>query len=196
MAEIVHSVRQVGEIIGQIGAGNSEQSQGMLGMQQAIVSMDEITQQNLALVQQAAAAASTLQRQALYLSGSRGHLQTGRKHRTARRHPPAGSPASSACAWLPCVANLVAHCASGRRLLDVAGVDVLPRHGERDDDGDQAFDQGADDGFIHGAALPRGQGDDQQPDGFPGQFPQQHRDHLQRVADAEHAQQLNAASMH
>jgi methyl-accepting chemotaxis protein len=61
-------VRQVGEIIGQIDAGNSEQSQGMLGMQQAIVSMDEITQQNLALVQQAAAAASTLQRQALYLS--------------------------------------------------------------------------------------------------------------------------------
>lgn len=68
MAEIVDAVRQVGDIIGQIGVGASEQSQGVLGMQQAIVSMDEITQQNLALVQQAAAAASTLQRQALYLS--------------------------------------------------------------------------------------------------------------------------------
>ena len=68
MAEIIDSVQQVGEIIGRIGAGTSEQSRGVLGMQQAIVSMDEITQQNLALVQQAAAAASTLQRQALYLS--------------------------------------------------------------------------------------------------------------------------------
>lgn len=68
MAEIVDSVRQVGQVIGQIGASNNEQAQGMQGMQQAIVSMDQITQQNLALVQQAAAAASTLQRQALYLS--------------------------------------------------------------------------------------------------------------------------------
>jgi methyl-accepting chemotaxis protein len=68
MAEIIDSVQQVGDIIGQIGMGTSEQGQGVLGMQQAIVSLDEITQQNLALVQQAAAAASTLQRQALYLS--------------------------------------------------------------------------------------------------------------------------------
>ncbi|NVM79992.1 methyl-accepting chemotaxis protein [Duganella sp. SG902] len=68
MVEIVDSVRQVGEIIGHIGDDNAEQAQGVLGMQQAIVSMDQITQQNLALVQQAAAAASTLQRQAVYLS--------------------------------------------------------------------------------------------------------------------------------
>ncbi|WP_343731380.1 methyl-accepting chemotaxis protein [Duganella sp.] len=68
MAEIVDAVRQVGDIIGQIGDTNAEQAQGVLGMQQAIVSMDQITQQNLALVQQAAAAASTLQRQAIYLS--------------------------------------------------------------------------------------------------------------------------------
>ncbi|WP_373987418.1 methyl-accepting chemotaxis protein [Duganella sp. BuS-21] len=68
MAEIVDSVRQVGQIMSEIGETNSEQAQGVQGMQQAIVSMDQITQQNLALVQQAAAAASTLQRQAVYLS--------------------------------------------------------------------------------------------------------------------------------
>lgn len=68
MAEIVDAVQQVGAIIGQIGDSNSQQQQGVLGMQQAIVDMDQVTQQNLALVQQAAAAASSLQRQALYLS--------------------------------------------------------------------------------------------------------------------------------
>jgi len=68
MAEIVDSMRRVGDIIGQIGDDNSRQAQGVAGMQQAIVDMDQITQQNLALVQQAAAAASTLQRQAVYLS--------------------------------------------------------------------------------------------------------------------------------
>jgi methyl-accepting chemotaxis protein len=68
VAEIVASVRQVGDIIGQIGDTSAQQAQGVLGVQQAIVSMDQVTQQNLALVQQAAAAASSLQRQALYLS--------------------------------------------------------------------------------------------------------------------------------
>jgi methyl-accepting chemotaxis protein len=68
MAQMVATVRQVGEIIGQIGDTSMQQAQGVLGVQQAIVGMDQVTQQNLALVQQAAAAASSLQRQALYLS--------------------------------------------------------------------------------------------------------------------------------
>nr|WP_315250049.1 methyl-accepting chemotaxis protein [uncultured Duganella sp.] len=68
LAEIVDSVRQVGELLEQIGDSSQRQAQGVLGMQQAIVSMDQVTQQNLALVQQAAAAASSLQRQAVYLS--------------------------------------------------------------------------------------------------------------------------------
>lgn len=68
MTEIVASVRQVSDIIGQIGDASGQQAHGVEGVQQAIVSLDQVTQQNLALVQQAAAAASTLQRQALYLS--------------------------------------------------------------------------------------------------------------------------------
>jgi methyl-accepting chemotaxis protein len=68
MAEIVASVRQVGDIIGQIGDVSGRQAHGVQSVQQAIVSLDQVTQQNLALVQQAAAAASTLQRQAVYLS--------------------------------------------------------------------------------------------------------------------------------
>ena len=68
MADIVASVQQVGEIIGRIGDASAGQEQGLAGVQQAIVGMDQVTQQNLALVAQAAAAASSLQRQALYLS--------------------------------------------------------------------------------------------------------------------------------
>jgi len=68
MADIVASMQQVGEIIGRIGDASAGQEQGLAGMQQAIVGMDQVTQQNLALVAQAAAAASSLQRQALYLS--------------------------------------------------------------------------------------------------------------------------------
>lgn len=92
VAEIVASVRQVGDIIGQIGDTSAQQAQGVLGVQQAIVSMDQVTQQNLALVQQAAAAASSLQRQALYLSEAVAifKLDEGLEPPDAMR--PAGSP--------------------------------------------------------------------------------------------------------
>jgi methyl-accepting chemotaxis protein len=68
MAEIVASVQQVGDIIGQISASSAEQAQGLQGAHMAILEMDQVTQQNLALVRQAAAAATSLQRQAFNLS--------------------------------------------------------------------------------------------------------------------------------
>ena len=68
MAEIVASVRKMGDVLGRIGEAGAEQSQGLQGVHQAIVGMDQVTRQNLALVAQAAAAAGSLQRQALYLS--------------------------------------------------------------------------------------------------------------------------------
>jgi methyl-accepting chemotaxis protein len=68
MAEIVASMRRMGDVLGQIGDASAEQSQGLHGVRQAIVGMDHVTRQNLALVAQAAAAACSLQRQALYLS--------------------------------------------------------------------------------------------------------------------------------
>ncbi|SHN11747.1 methyl-accepting chemotaxis protein [Duganella sacchari] len=92
VAEIVATVRQVGEIIGQIGASSGEQTQGVLGMQQAIVSMDQITQQNLALVQQAAAAASSLQRQAAYLSEAVAIFKLDEGAEPPDTSRPAGSP--------------------------------------------------------------------------------------------------------
>jgi methyl-accepting chemotaxis protein len=64
MDEVVASVRRVTDIMGEITAASREQSAGIEQVNQAIAQMDEVTQQNAALVEQAAAAAHSLQDQA------------------------------------------------------------------------------------------------------------------------------------
>ncbi|WP_034296572.1 methyl-accepting chemotaxis protein [Herbaspirillum sp. RV1423] len=64
MAEVVASVRRVTDIVGEISAASTEQSTGIEEVNRAITQMDEVTQQNAALVEQAAAAAQSLQEQA------------------------------------------------------------------------------------------------------------------------------------
>ncbi|MDI1308017.1 MAG: methyl-accepting chemotaxis protein [Methylotenera sp.] len=68
MAEIVSSVQRVTDIMGEITAASVEQSAGIDQVNTAITSMDEVTQQNAALVEQAAAAAESLVEQAIQLS--------------------------------------------------------------------------------------------------------------------------------
>jgi len=64
MAEVVGSVRRVTDIVGEISAASQEQSTGIEEVNRAITQMDEVTQQNAALVEEAAAAAQSLQDQA------------------------------------------------------------------------------------------------------------------------------------
>ena len=64
MAQVVDSVRKVSGIIGEIATASREQSSGIDQVNQAIMQMDGATQQNAALVEQAAAAAQALQDQA------------------------------------------------------------------------------------------------------------------------------------
>jgi methyl-accepting chemotaxis protein len=64
MEGIVKSVRQVADIMTAISAASSEQSMGIEQVNQAIVSIDDVTQQNAALVEQAAAAAQSMRDQA------------------------------------------------------------------------------------------------------------------------------------
>ena len=64
MDEIVGSVRRVTDIMGEITAASHEQTQGIEQINQAITRMDQVTQQNAALVEQAAAASGALQEQA------------------------------------------------------------------------------------------------------------------------------------
>jgi methyl-accepting chemotaxis protein len=68
MDEVVNAVKRVTDIMGEISAASTEQSQGIEQVNKAITQMDETTQQNAALVEQAAAAAESLQDQAASLS--------------------------------------------------------------------------------------------------------------------------------
>jgi methyl-accepting chemotaxis protein len=67
MQEIVSSVQRVTDIMGEIAAASVEQSAGIDQVNNAITSMDEVTQQNAALVEEAAAAAESLVDQAVGL---------------------------------------------------------------------------------------------------------------------------------
>jgi methyl-accepting chemotaxis protein len=68
MGHIVASVRQVNEIIERISAASSEQADGIAEVNRAVGQMDDMTQQNAALVEQAAAAAESLHDQTVNLS--------------------------------------------------------------------------------------------------------------------------------
>ncbi|WP_281063816.1 methyl-accepting chemotaxis protein [Rhodoferax aquaticus] len=64
MTEVVSSIRRVTDIMGEISAASSEQSAGVSQVGEAVSLMDQATQQNAALVEEMAAAASSLQSQA------------------------------------------------------------------------------------------------------------------------------------
>ncbi|WP_085503917.1 methyl-accepting chemotaxis protein [Burkholderia pseudomallei] len=64
MGEIVQSVRRVNEILDEISHASREQSAGIEQVNRAVGEMDQVTQQNAALVEQAAAAAHSLRDQA------------------------------------------------------------------------------------------------------------------------------------
>jgi methyl-accepting chemotaxis protein len=64
MNEVVASIKQVTDIVGEISAATQEQNDGIAQVHQSITQMDETTQQNSALVEQTAAAAQTLRDQA------------------------------------------------------------------------------------------------------------------------------------
>ncbi|WP_138513103.1 methyl-accepting chemotaxis protein [Rhodoferax bucti] len=64
MTEVVSSIRRVTDIMGEISAASSEQSAGVSQVGEAVTSMDQTTQQNAALVEEMAAAASSLKGQA------------------------------------------------------------------------------------------------------------------------------------
>jgi methyl-accepting chemotaxis protein len=70
MEEIVNAVKRVTDIMAEISAASNEQSQGIEQVNTAITQMDEVTQQNAALVEEAAAAAESLEEEAQNLTRS------------------------------------------------------------------------------------------------------------------------------
>src|SRR5471032_3119014 len=68
MQKIVASVRRVNDIMGEITAASKEQTVGIEQINKAIIEMDNVTQQNASLVEEAAAAAESMQQQAQMLA--------------------------------------------------------------------------------------------------------------------------------
>ncbi len=68
MDNVVASVRRVTDIIGEISAASHSQSDGIAAVNKTVHQMDDVTQQNAALVEQAAAAAESMQNQAQHLA--------------------------------------------------------------------------------------------------------------------------------
>ncbi|WP_281174788.1 methyl-accepting chemotaxis protein [Simplicispira psychrophila] len=81
MDEIVVSVRRVADIMGEISLASQDQTQGIEQINQAMVQMDQVTQSNAALVEEAAAAAQALEGQAQAL------VRTASVFRLQPHHP-------------------------------------------------------------------------------------------------------------
>ena len=77
MEEIVMAVKMVTDIVNEIAAASQEQSAGIDQVNNAITNMDEVTQQNAALVEQAAAAAMSLQHLAIELNEATSQFKLG-----------------------------------------------------------------------------------------------------------------------
>jgi methyl-accepting chemotaxis protein len=104
MDEIVASVQRVSDLIGEITASSTEQRDGIAQVNQAVTHLDQMTQQNAALVEQSTAAATSLRDQAQRLSEVVSVFNVGATaaHRPAApARPSAPAPASPRMAAPP-----------------------------------------------------------------------------------------------
>ncbi|MCW2313871.1 methyl-accepting chemotaxis protein [Rhodoferax antarcticus] len=90
MADVVTSIKRVTDIMGEISAASTEQSLGVGQVGEAVIQMDQVTQQNAALVEEMAAAASSLRSQAQALVQTVAVFKLGAgDHSSASPLPPA-----------------------------------------------------------------------------------------------------------
>ena len=99
MTDIVDAVKRVTDIMLEIAAASDEQSRGIVQVSQAISEMDKVTQQNASLVEEASAAAASLEEQAARLTEAVGTFRlTGTsaiKRVTPAVHPSVSLPKSN-----------------------------------------------------------------------------------------------------
>lgn len=69
MQDIVSGIQRVADIVGEIAEASREQSRGLEQINLAVANLDDVTQQNAALVEETSAASSSLQEQARQLAG-------------------------------------------------------------------------------------------------------------------------------
>lgn len=75
LGEIIGSCKKVADIVNEIAAASQEQSAGIEQINRAVTQMDDVTQQNAALVEEAAAAARAMQEQADRLQAQMGYFR-------------------------------------------------------------------------------------------------------------------------
>jgi methyl-accepting chemotaxis protein len=92
MQEILTSVQRVSDIIGEISAASTEQSIGIATVNRSVNELDQMTQQNAALVEESAAAAESLREQAGRLGQAVSSFKLG-GHGQASHHSSASYPA-------------------------------------------------------------------------------------------------------
>ena len=101
LEEIVNAVKKVTDIVAEIAAASREQSSGIEQVNRAVMQMDQTTQQNAALVEEASAASQAIVEQAQSLNGMIARYNVGDEAvtATAGKALPAGERRSSARPW-------------------------------------------------------------------------------------------------
>ncbi len=136
MQEIVASVKRVTDIMGEISAASDEQSSGIDQVNRAVAQMDEVPLQNAALVEEAAAAAGSLQDQAQRLAEAvavfkinAGEVIEVPARQLAQQHRPAARVAAPAPEVAPQPAAPAAKPAAAVRLTHTARAKPEPAAG-------------------------------------------------------------------
>ena len=107
LEQIVASVKKVSDIVAEIAAASREQSSGIEQVNKAVMQMDEMTQQNAALVEQASAASKAMEQQSATLVSQIGYFRTGTAYTAptpiATHTPPSAvrAAATSSCISQP-----------------------------------------------------------------------------------------------
>ena len=108
MAEVLHSIQRVTDLMGEISSASDEQSAGVVQVGKAVSQMDQVTQQNAALVEESAAAAASLRTQAQQLVQAVSIFQLGGHAAQLSSTPPLPQPTVRARKPAPATAALPA----------------------------------------------------------------------------------------
>ena len=105
MEEIVASVQRVSDLIGEITASSTEQRDGIAQVNQAVTHLDQMTQQNAALVEESTAAAASMRDQAQKLAEVVAMFNVGAVAARAPAAPPRAAPVPAAPKPAPATAS-------------------------------------------------------------------------------------------
>ncbi len=133
MAEVLHSIQRVTDLMGEISSASDEQSAGVAQVGKAVSQMDQVTQQNAALVEESAAAAASLRTQAQQLVQAVSIFQLGGHAAQLSPTPPLPQPTVRARKSAPATAAHPARQAA-RAVQPVQPVQPVHKQAQEQDD--------------------------------------------------------------